>query len=225
MSEQLKESLSAALDDAADEFELRRVLDETRRNDALRDTFGRYQLVKSVLRGETSAQTLRHRQELQKRIRESFEEETPADLEDEETPVQVEPVPGKSRWSVRIGATAATFVAVLAVYFVGFNPDSTQLEPLVAEGPNVPLDTTVVSTDHSTGNSADIDAQTNTGADMRGEAGAFAADRPIDSGTANTAAGVVIRHAQLLERHRTGSQHAMAPADASPSVQPDGVAP
>jgi sigma-E factor negative regulatory protein RseA len=52
MSEQLKESLSAVIDGEADEFEIRRVLDEATADEALRGVWERYHLVSSVLRGE-----------------------------------------------------------------------------------------------------------------------------------------------------------------------------
>ena len=52
MSEQLKESLSAVMDGEADEFEIRRVLDEAAADAALRGVWDRYHLVGSVLRGE-----------------------------------------------------------------------------------------------------------------------------------------------------------------------------
>lgn len=52
MSEQLKESLSAIIDDEADEFELRRVLDEIGQDEELRLKWSRYHLIASILRGE-----------------------------------------------------------------------------------------------------------------------------------------------------------------------------
>ncbi len=52
MSQQLKESLSAVMDGEADEFEIRRVLNEAAQDDALRGVWTRYHLVRSVLRGE-----------------------------------------------------------------------------------------------------------------------------------------------------------------------------
>lgn len=63
MSETLKEALSAVVDDEADEFELRRVLDELDKDAELRGLWSRYHLVGSVLRGErpTAADTLRER--------------------------------------------------------------------------------------------------------------------------------------------------------------------
>ena len=49
MSEQLRESLSAAMDDEADAFELRRMLDEAQDDEALREQWHRYHLVRDVL--------------------------------------------------------------------------------------------------------------------------------------------------------------------------------
>lgn len=127
MTEQLKESLSAVLDDAADEFELRRVLDETGRNVALRETFERYQLVKSVLRGESRALTLRDRTELQRRVRESLDVAASPEAEEEATTAAApEPVVTQPRmnWPVRAGMAAVALLAVAAFWFVGGNVDS-----------------------------------------------------------------------------------------------------
>jgi sigma-E factor negative regulatory protein RseA len=52
MNEQLKESLSAVIDDEADEFEIRRVLNEAAGDPELRGVWERYHLVRSVMRGE-----------------------------------------------------------------------------------------------------------------------------------------------------------------------------
>jgi sigma-E factor negative regulatory protein RseA len=52
MSEQLKESLSAVMDGEADEFEIRRVLNEAENDPELRGVWERYHLVRSVMRGE-----------------------------------------------------------------------------------------------------------------------------------------------------------------------------
>ena len=52
MSEKLKESLSAAVDGEADEFELLRVLDETGKDAELASSWERYHLIGSVMRRE-----------------------------------------------------------------------------------------------------------------------------------------------------------------------------
>src|SRR5262245_39892269 len=52
MSEQLRESLSAAMDGEAGEFELKRVLNELSTNEDLRGSWERYHLVRGLLRRE-----------------------------------------------------------------------------------------------------------------------------------------------------------------------------
>jgi sigma-E factor negative regulatory protein RseA len=52
MTEQLRQSLSAVIDDEADAFELRRVLDELERDAELREQWDRYHMIGSALRGE-----------------------------------------------------------------------------------------------------------------------------------------------------------------------------
>jgi len=52
VSERLKESLSAVMDGEADEFELRRVLDELDRNPQLQDAWDRYHVIGAQIRGE-----------------------------------------------------------------------------------------------------------------------------------------------------------------------------
>ncbi len=52
MTEQLKEALSAVMDGEADEFEIRRVLNEATADPDLRGVWERYHLVRSVMRGE-----------------------------------------------------------------------------------------------------------------------------------------------------------------------------
>lgn len=55
MTEKLRQSLSAAIDDEADAFELRRVMDELGRDAELRAVWGRYHLIGDVMRGERTA--------------------------------------------------------------------------------------------------------------------------------------------------------------------------
>lgn len=52
MTEKLRQSLSAAIDDEADAFELRRVVDELGRDPELRAVWDRYHLIGDVLRGD-----------------------------------------------------------------------------------------------------------------------------------------------------------------------------
>jgi sigma-E factor negative regulatory protein RseA len=181
MSDQLRESLSAALDDAADEFELRRVLDETSRNDSLRDTFGRFQLIKSTLRSEVSPLTLRHRSELQRRVREALDvvvempREQPATLDD------VLPPAAGHRWQQSAAVAGIAFLAVLGVYFgVGRDTDSPDADAVVASRS---VDTRVVSTedDDRVGGAVtgEIDAVSNP---VSGGTGASAQDQTRHEG-------------------------------------------
>jgi sigma-E factor negative regulatory protein RseA len=55
MTEMLRQSLSAVIDDEADAFELRRVLDELGRDPELREVWVRYHLIGAALRGELPA--------------------------------------------------------------------------------------------------------------------------------------------------------------------------
>ena len=137
MSEQLKESLSAALDNEADEFELRRVLDETARDDTLRETFERYQLIQSTLRGEASARTLAGRQLLQRRLRQALDVDLAhpdPDAADAVMPA-ARPVSGASGWP----RTASLMVAVIAAVGVYFGAGSLLHTP--DEQPPVPIGT------------------------------------------------------------------------------------
>ncbi|HBQ41234.1 MAG TPA: hypothetical protein DD808_11780, partial [Halieaceae bacterium] len=52
MTEQLRESLSALMDDEATELELHRVLGELESDGALRQTWVRYQLARSAMAGQ-----------------------------------------------------------------------------------------------------------------------------------------------------------------------------
>lgn len=149
MSDQLRESLSAMLDDAADEFELRRVLDEMSRNDALRDKFARYQLIKSTLRGEASAETLKHRVQLQRRVREAFEDVPDAPVVEDDPVEEMTDTPRRGAVpGMRALAAAAGFVAVIGLYLTldGTAPEPVRpgLDPgLVAAPPAV--ETSVVT--------------------------------------------------------------------------------
>lgn len=52
MNERMNESLSALVDGEADELEVRRLLNQVEKDDDLRATWNRYQIIGSVMRGE-----------------------------------------------------------------------------------------------------------------------------------------------------------------------------
>ena len=64
MSEKLKESLSAVIDGEADEFELRRVLDEIGKDSSLASSWERYHLIGSVMRRERVSSAAAMREEI-----------------------------------------------------------------------------------------------------------------------------------------------------------------
>jgi len=130
MSEQLKEALSAALDNEADEFELRRVLDEAGRDESLRETFERYQLIQAVMRGDADARTLTQRTQLQKRVRVAMDVDVESDVDIDREEAEPENAPvRRSFWMPRAAAFVAAFGAVVAVYLGAGNllPGSSDL--------------------------------------------------------------------------------------------------
>ncbi len=117
MSEKLKEALSAVVDDEADEFELRRVLDEVGKNPELKATWNRYHLVSALLRAERTSSG----EELRERVwaaLELAEGDAPA-ADAEPAPLEVDPAPaGRRRVNQLTGLAVAAAVA-LAVLLVG----------------------------------------------------------------------------------------------------------
>lgn len=57
MNDRMKESLSALVDGEADELEIRRILNQTENDDELKEQWGRYQLIGSIMRGEPASTT------------------------------------------------------------------------------------------------------------------------------------------------------------------------
>ena len=116
MSEQLRESLSAAVDGEADAFELRRVLDEAKHNEVLREQWHRYHIVRDFLREDAD--------EYHPDLRNAIWQELNQDLDGEDSApslVLAESVAGdqhRSRWMGRILGTS---VAVLVAGVVMFN--------------------------------------------------------------------------------------------------------
>ena len=124
MSEQLKESLSAVMDGEADEFEIRRVLNETADDPELRGVWERYHLVRSVMRGEGR---MRGADRLSARFW------TQIDAGDEVPPGVVEVAARKPRsnwmtWSQRVAGVAVA-AGVAAAVIIGYRTDETAKAP------------------------------------------------------------------------------------------------
>jgi negative regulator of sigma E activity len=120
MSEKLKEALSAAVDGEADEFELRRVIDEAAKDAALRDTWERYHLVSAVLAGRASDASIASRRALKGRIWEALDY-AGGDVEEPvaEQPA-IPPAKGLPVWMGRaVGFAVALGVAAAIMFGAG----------------------------------------------------------------------------------------------------------
>lgn len=113
MSEKLKESLSAVIDGEADEFELRRVLDETGKDTALAASWERYHLIGAAMRRERVQDSVLMRERIWAEVR--------ADDGGQGADVAAVPEPGArrgkgsglSRWTgVAVAATVALAVVI-----------------------------------------------------------------------------------------------------------------
>jgi len=118
MSEQLRESLSAVMDDEADAFELRRVLDEAKQDGELREQWHRLHQLRDFMRNEGQAH--------QPGLRAAIWEELNRPLEEDEKTVDLalaELEPGsrgkRSPWFGRLTGTAVAAAVALAVVFNG----------------------------------------------------------------------------------------------------------
>jgi sigma-E factor negative regulatory protein RseA len=122
MSEQLKESLSAVMDGEADEFEIRRVLNETANDSELRGVWERYHLVRSVMRGEGRT---RGADRLSARFWTQIDA-VEARVEESATPVDAASPSltrtNWTRWGQRV-AGAAVAAGVAAAVVIGYRAD------------------------------------------------------------------------------------------------------
>lgn len=139
MSEKLKESLSAVIDGEADEFELRRVLDEMGRNDQLALCWERYHVIGSVIRGERTMSVTDMRERVWAELQAEPETDVPAAVIREAVSSQI-PAPVRDtprRWAPY--AVAASVAAAALVGYLGYSePDqgipvtiAAQTEPAV----------------------------------------------------------------------------------------------
>ena len=116
MSEQLKESLSAAIDDEADAFELRRVLDEASSNSELREKWHRMHLLRDILRDDADLYNQGFRDQVWNGLLESDdqgEEHTRETLEYDDKSKVGRPM---NPWLGRAtGVAVAVFAAVLVL--------------------------------------------------------------------------------------------------------------
>ncbi|MDP6375555.1 MAG: sigma-E factor negative regulatory protein [Pseudomonadales bacterium] len=151
MSEKLRESLSAVMDGEADEFELRRLLDEMGRDEALRNQWLRFHEARSVLRGEHHAV----RANLAERVWEAVTgdaTEVPAGQDEQSATEQcVNPKLGRMT-GIGVAAAMALAVIVGSSFYQGLPDTPAELaasDPIVGklEGPVVQLSSEVSADD------------------------------------------------------------------------------
>lgn len=139
MSEKLKESLSAVIDGEADEFELRRVLDEMTRDELLAASWERYHVIGSVLRGERA---VLGKTAAGASMRDRVWAELQADPEGAEVSADPgfavvsdqTPLTGASKRSWTPAAVAATVALAVVLGFMGYSglEQEPVVEPLAA---------------------------------------------------------------------------------------------
>lgn len=142
MSEQLRESLSAAMDDEADAFELRRVLDEATVDDALRERWHRFHMVRDLLREDVKV----YRPGLRDAIWEALGEPND-DLESVSELVLAETGSrhnARSPWLGRLAGVAVAAVVAVLVVVNGGVFDSPQNPELASNPTFTPPNTNLV---------------------------------------------------------------------------------
>ena len=129
MSEQLRESLSAAMDGEAHAFELRRVLDEAKQDDQLREQWHRLHLMRDFMRDEVRT--------FHPDLRDSIWEELNQPIEDDEAETGLvlasASLAGKRGRPSWFGRLTGTGVALAVAVLVMFNGG-------VFESPSSPVD-------------------------------------------------------------------------------------
>lgn len=133
MTEKLRQSLSAVIDDEADAFELRRVLDELGRDSDLRTLWDRYHLIGNVMRGERG----RPPAGLRDRVWDALE--SGADAAPASAAASAVPTPAASpanRFGRMTGlAVAASVAFAVVIGFNGLEFDDGEAVPAVAGTP------------------------------------------------------------------------------------------
>ena len=131
MTEQLRESLSAAMDNEADAFELRRVLDEAKQDANLREQWYRFALVRDVMREDMQHYQPGLRESIWQAMNET--EDQDADVSQPLRDVSVGPQHHqRSPWIGRLTGTAVAAVVAVLVMVNGGVFDR-EIEPASAD--------------------------------------------------------------------------------------------
>lgn len=126
MSEKLKESLSAVIDGEADEFELRRVLDEVGKDVALQKSWDRYHLIGSVMRGERLVRA----HAMRERIWAELQGEEPLPVTESAPDRPSDRRPRTPRWAAL--AVVATVVSAVVIGYLQIGDHHEVTTPVVA---------------------------------------------------------------------------------------------
>ena len=132
MSEKLRESLSAVVDDEADEFELRRVLDELAKDPGLKASWARYHMIGTVLRGEYT----RNATGLKERVWQELAMDSlpdPQEQEPAESDALLNPAAGSAHRRRWLSLGVAAGVAFLVVVGIGNLETGTEQPQLAAQ--------------------------------------------------------------------------------------------
>jgi len=155
MTEKLRQSLSAAIDDEADAFELRRVLDELGRDGELKALWDRYHLIGSVLRGEGARVSASLRDEVWSALESA--PATAADPGDAAVPAEAAASGAGSRLGRYTGlAVAASVAFAVVIGFNGFGGDEAALPSVAGSAEPAPV---VASTLPEVAPAAEVAAQ------------------------------------------------------------------
>jgi sigma-E factor negative regulatory protein RseA len=126
MNDEIREQLSALIDDELRDLERPLLLGRLQRDAALRDCLGRYQLIGEVMRGAGKTVTLSVAGRVQRAV-------------EQEATMAAAPVQSAKLWKPLAGAGVAASVALLAVLGVSSLRDSaTDSVPAVASGEGAP---------------------------------------------------------------------------------------
>mgnify|MGYP001813223703 FL=1 len=130
MSDEIREQLSALIDDELSDLERPLLLGRLQRDIELRECLGRYQLIGEVLRGDGSVSTL----SVARRVREAVEREAVGG------PPQSQPAQrSASHWKPLAGVGVAASVALLALLGITtLRETDTANVPALASGDTVP---------------------------------------------------------------------------------------
>lgn len=133
MSEKLKESLSAVIDGEADEFELRRVLDEIGKDRELAASWERYHVIGATLRGERTLVGAGMRERIWAELEVEAGEPALAEIASPDGGTIPVSTAGKRRWAPL--AVAATVALAVVVGFAGFDELGGESAPVLAASP------------------------------------------------------------------------------------------